>query len=473
LSEPRLGLIGGIAASRPLLASAVIAFGFAAIAAVGFQRVDAAFEDAGLAMLASLALTVLLPASAAAIAPKNFWLRAIYAGFAAGLLLAARRLVLQLGVSWGPLDLDIALATAAATVFLLAIGAPLWRAALSHSLIGLSAVVLAIAAGLAAIAIEIARVDLIAAAGPLTGLAAGMGAALAVQIAAGFSRAFAEGRSNFEAAAEAARDAAAPAFFGLVVGIAVALAAVANDPAANDTMATVRVAAAVMAFAVAAPLIMLPGALSLRAPTELTAVAENRRRAMVRPFLNAVRTLLPPSSAIAATSIFLIGAIVAAFQARVPAGSGEIIVIATVAAASALTFVSMRTSIVLTLFLLAATRISGWAIEIAGLAPLTEFARVIAAALAAAVSAQLFLAWRDRRNPRRKAREVAQMALADALFAMIAASALAAAALASSEAAGLWSEGVEAAALAAALSLAAALVGPALITAAGAIFGRR
>jgi hypothetical protein len=468
-----LGLIGGIAASRPLLASAVIAFGFAALAAVGFQRVDAAFKDAGLAMLVSLALTVLLPASTAAIAPRNFWLRAIYAGFAAGLLLAVRRLVLQLGVPWGTLDLDIALAAAAAVTFFLTVAAPLWRAALGHSLIGLSAVVLATAAGLAAIAIEIARVELIPAAGPLVGMAAGLGAALAVQIAAGFSRAFAEGRSNFEAAAEAARDAAAPAFFGIIVGVAVAFAAIANDPAASDTMATIRIAAAVMAFAVAAPLIMLPGALSLRAPTELTAVIENRRRAMVRPFLNVVRALLPPSSAIAATSIFVIAAIVAAFLTPVPARAGEIIVIAAAAAASALTFVSARTSIVLTLFLLAATRISGWTIEILGLPPLTEFARVVAASLAAVISAQLFLAWRDRRNPRRKAREVAQMALADALFAMIAASALAAAALASSEAAGLWSEGVEAALLLAALSLAAAVVGPALITAASAIFGRR
>jgi hypothetical protein len=194
---------------------------------------------------------------------------------------------------------------------------------------------------------------------------------------------------------------------------------------------------------------------------------------MVRPFLNVVRALLPPSSAIAATSIFVIAAIVAAFLTPVPARAGEIIVIAAAAAASALTFVSARTSIVLTLFLLAATRISGWTIEILGLPPLTEFARVVAASLAAVISAQLFLAWRDRRNPRRKAREVAQMALADALFAMIAASALAAAALASSEAAGLWSEGVEAALLLAALSLAAAVVGPALITAASAIFGRR
>ena len=95
-----------------------------------------------------------------------------------------------------------------------------------------------------------------------------------------------------------------------------------------------------------------------------------------------------------------------------------------------------------------------------------------ASALAACLSAQLFLAWRDRRNPRRKTREVVRMALADSLFAYVAASLLAVAALGSSDVAGVWSEGAEAAAYAGVLAVIGLFAGPPLMTAIGALFGR-
>jgi hypothetical protein len=472
LGERGPGLIGGIAAGRPLLAALVLSFGAAALAAVGYQQSHLSFANASAAFLAALAIIVLAPASIAAIAPKNFWLRALYAGLAAGVILALRRLMLQTGFTISPFDERIALAVSAACVFVLALGAPLWRAAVGLSLIGLCASILGATTGLSVVALETGAGDL-PTAGASLALAAAFGAVLSIQISAAFSRAFAEGGDNFSAAAEAARSAAAPALFSLGIGVfAIAISAFGAGAGLQAILASARVAASSIAFSLAAPLFMLAGALSLKGKTEMTAVIENRRRAALRPFLSLVRAILPPSSALAFTAIFLVAAIVAAFEAKTPASVAEIASVSAVAVIAAIAFVSLRTALMATLLFAAAGRVAAWGFDLTGVAPPTEIARVVASALAAALSMQLFLAWRDRRNPRRKTREVVQMALADSLFAYVAATALAVAALAASEAAGLWSEGVETALYAAVLATIGLAAAPPLMTAIGALFGR-
>lgn len=473
MGERGPGLVGGIAAGRPLLAAAVLSFGIAALSAVGFQNATTSFNDASLAMLAALFVMMAAPAAVASLAPQNFWLRALLAAFAAGLILALRRVLMQTGLTVSPFNEGIALAGAAFVTFFLTLAAPLWRSALSLSLIGLAAVILAAAGGLAAIALETAEARVIATAGASLGLAAGLGAALSVQIAAAFTRSFAEGGDNVSAAGAAARYAAAPALFALGAGVA-AIAAVEFTAGASAPAiaASARVAAAAIAFGAAAPLFMLAGALSLKGRTETTAVIENRRREALRPMLAFVRRMLPPSSALAASAIFLIAAIVAAFETKTPASASDLALVAAVATTAALVFVSLRTALAAGVLLLAAGRLANWAIDLAGLPALTETARAVAGALAAALYLQLFLAWRDRRDPRRKTREAVAMALADSLFAYAAAAAVAASAMAASEAAGLWSEGVEAALLAAALSAIGFLAAPPLMTAIGALFGR-
>jgi len=251
-----------------------------------------------------------------------------------------------------------------------------------------------------------------------------------------------------------------------------ALSAFAGGSDYQSVLTSSRVAAGAAAFCLAAPLFLLPGALSLKAKTEMTAVVENRRRASLRPFLSAIRGLLPPSSAIAASAIILIGAVVAAFETGIPASVGEIALISAIAVFAALVFVSLRTALMIATLAAIAGRLASWGLDLAGVAPPTEIARVTATALAACLSAQLFLAWRDRRNPRRKTREVVQMALADSLFAYVASSTLAVASLVASDVAGVWSQGVEAAFYAAALSIIGLFAGPPLMTAIGALFGR-
>ncbi len=420
------GLIGGIAAGRPLLAGSVLAFAAAAIVAVGFRGAAPAFADAALAWFVALMAATALPSSIAALAPRNFWLRAILAGIIAGLLLALRRLFLQSGAGAGfslaPFDLSLTLVIIASAAFFLSLGAM-----------------------------------------------------LAVYIASAFARSFAEGGDNFTAAASAARSAAAPAMFSLILAVAaiVFIEYSASGPGTTAALfSAANIAASAAAFSLAAPLFFGAGALALKAPTEMTAVIENRRRAALRPFLGAVRAVLPPSSAIAASAIFLIIAIVAGFETKTPPAFGEIALVTVIAFASALTFVSLRTALMTAILAAAAGRIASAILDIAGLAPPSESARVIAASVAAALSAQLFLAWRDRRNPRRKTREVVMLALGDQYFAFIAASALAIAALAASEAAGLWRDGAAAALHAGLLTAITAVAAPFLMTAIGVVFGR-
>ncbi len=472
MTERRQGLIGGIAAERPILAASVFSFGAAALAAVGYREATLSYSSASIAFLAALFIMVVAPASVAAIAPRNFWLRFIFASFAAGLFLAVRRVVIQSELTFGPFDVGLALLFAAAGVFILAAAAPLWRFAIGGSQIGLAAVILGTAGALSVVAIE-TRSGEVETAGAALALAAGLGAALSVQIAAAFARNFAEGGDNVSAAAAAARDTSASAIFGLAVGVAGVAAMQANAGVSAEIMLSgVRVAAAAIGFCVAAPLFLLAGALSLKSKTEATAVKENRRRSALRPFLAFASATLPPSSALAATAILIIGGVVAAFETTTPPGLGEIGVAAATALFAGIAFVSLRTALMTTILLVVAGRIVAWIIEAAAPTAPTDVARTVACVVAAALYLQIFIAWRDRRHMRRKAREVVSMTIADSLFPTIAASVLAVAALGASEAAGVWSEGVEAALYAGGLALVGLVAAPPLMTATSALFGR-
>ena len=85
MSERAPGFIGGAAAGRPVLSSLIIAFAAAALAAVAFRESEPAFADAAYSAFAAIALVVAAPALFGAAAPKNFWLRLIYAALCAGL----------------------------------------------------------------------------------------------------------------------------------------------------------------------------------------------------------------------------------------------------------------------------------------------------------------------------------------------------------------------------------------------------
>lgn len=470
MRESKGSVLGDIAAGRPLLASCVVAAGFAALAATAFRGAPSSFATVSYAYLAALGVMMAAPAAIASLAPRNFWMRLFYAGVAAGLILAARRIVMQSDFDTGPFSADIALAGAAAATLVLAIGAPLWRSSLRFSLIGLSAVILGATGGLSVIALEAARSGSAPAAGAALGLAAAGAAALSVLMAGAYAGAFAHGADGRQAAGCAAQSAAAPGLFALTLST-LALAAGAFLAGGAPEAAAIAGAGA-LAASLAAAIVMGGAALALKAPSEAIALEENRRRAGLRPFLQGLRAVSPPSSAIAASAILLIATVAAGFDAAAAATMAETAVIAAAFAAALVIFVSVRTALLLVLMLIIASRLTVWGAErLAAEAP-SESVRVIAAALAAVLLSRLALAWRDNRLARRKALDVTQRALADSYFSFAAASVVALPALAAAEAAGLWDGGADAALVAAAMTAVGAVSAPALMTAVGALFGR-
>lgn len=470
MRENKGSVLGDMAAGRPLLASSVVAVGLAALAATAFRGAPSTFATVSYAYLAALAVMTAAPAAIASLAPRNFWLRLFYAGVAAGLILAVRRVAMQSGFDPGSFRTDIALAGAAAATLALALGAPLWRGSLRLALVGLGAVVLGATGGLSVIAIEAARTGAAPAAGAALGLASAAGAALSVIMAGSYASAFALGADGREAASRAAQGAVAPGLFALALStLALAAGAFLTDsPAATAAI----VGAGALAAALASAIVLGAAALALKAPSEAIALEENRRRADLRPLLQGLRAVGPPSSSIAASAILLILTVVAGFDAPSAATIAEIAVILAAFAVSLVVFVSVRTALLLVLMLIIASRLTVWGAErLIAEAP-SESVRVIAAALAALLFSRLALAWRDSRNPRRKALEVTQRAIAEGYFSFVAASVLAVAALAAAEAAGLWDAGADAALVAGAMAAIGGLAAPALMTAMGAVFGR-
>jgi hypothetical protein len=470
MRETKGSALGDVAAGRPLLTSSIVAAGLAALAATAYRDAPASFASVSYAYIAALGAMMAAPAAIASLAPRNFWLRLFYASVAAGLILALRRIAMQNGIELGAINFDIALAGAAAATFWLALGAPLWRGTLRLALVGLCAGVLGATGGLSVIALEAARSGAAPAAGAALGLASSTGAALSVIMAGNYAGAFAFGADGREAASRAAAGAIAPALFALALStLALAAGAFVSD-APPETAAIVG--AGSLAAAIAAAIIMSAGALALKTPNEAIALEENRRRAELRPLLQAVRAAGPPSSSIAASAILLIATIVAGFDAASAATIAEIAVILAAFAVALVVFVSVRSALLLVVLLIVASRLTVWSAERFAAETPSESVRVIALALAALLFSRLALAWRDNRNPRRKALEVTQRAIAEGYFSFAAAGVLAVAALAAAEGAGLWDAGAEAALAAAAMATIGGLAAPAFMTAMGAVFGR-
>lgn len=470
MRERKLNLLGEIAASRPVLASSVVAAGLAALAAAAYRNAPVSFAPASYSFIAAFAVTTLAPAAIAALAPRNFWLRLFYGGVAAGLVLAVRRLALQSGLEIANFSIDIALAFAAFAVGALSLGAPLWRDHLRLAMIGLCAAALGLTGALSIIGFEAARMGAVPAAGAAIGFAAAASVSFAVFLASGFSSAFAAGAVVADAAGRAAQAVMAPAVLALALTtVSLAAGAFLIDSSAQSAAI---VAAGALAAVFAPTLVMGAGALSLKAGTEALAVEENRRRAELQPILKRVRKIAPPSSAIAAVAILLIATVVAGFDSKTAASLAEIVVILAAFAVALIVFVSVRSSLMLVILLIVASRLTVWGGErLLGEAP-AENIRIVALALAAVLYAPLVLAWRDNRGARRKAFDVMQRAVGDSYFSYVAASVLALAALASAEAGGLWASGAEAALVAGVMALIGALAAPLLMTAMGAVFGR-
>jgi hypothetical protein len=467
--ERRLGLIGAFAAGRPALTICVYAAAAAALAAAGFRDAPPSFGDAALSFFSALAICVIMPAALAAMSPRNIWLRIVYAGFALAAFLAIRRVLLQSGLaSLAPFNVSLGLIVGGAAAFALSLGGPGASAALRLGLVGAFAALLGVGGALGFVALEIVRRDA-PEAGPSLAFTAAAALGAASPLAAGYAQRFAEGGSGATAAAYAARDGAALALFAACIAASMAAsdALFAREPAFWPSFN----AFAIALVATLAPVFATPASLSLKAPDEGVAHRENLRQRALAPFMRILRLLLPPSTALATIAILSIAAIVVVFEGATPPAPREAFLIAIAGLAASLIFVSIRTALLLSVLLALAL---AFASSLHGFFPAATnaTARLLAISTCAFALAPLCLAWRDARDPRRKAREVMMRAYAAGAPASALSACLGAAGLAAAASAGVFAAGGGAALFAIAMALFSIFVAPAAMIAISALFGR-
>ncbi|MEZ5897615.1 MAG: hypothetical protein R3C51_14605 [Parvularculaceae bacterium] len=471
MSADRMGVISGMAAGRPILTASVIAVGVTALAAVGFDESSRTFDRAALAFVATLACVTLAPLAAAAVAPRKTLPRLLLAFVVAGVLLAGRRLSMRYELSTlSPFDPSAVLLLCAGATFVVVVAAPLWRGQARLSAVGYAGFLLGVAGALGFVAFEQARQGPQAFAPVLLGLSGAVGAMAPVFAASNFSARFAQGADNFGAASFAV-DRAATAILFLIVLSACTLAGQVIAAAGGVSAAQVYAAVGPLVPAAGAPALLLGAALALKSHSEAVALEENRRTAALAPFLRALGTVLPPSSALAAAAIILIVAIVAAFDLRAPVAMSEIVCVVAATALGALFLISLRSALLLGLLAVSGMVITSRAFDFAYSRP-SEDARLAAIVACAGLLFALCAHWRDARDPRRKARDVTRRALSAGLSSYLAGAVLGVIAFAAAQASGIWTGGYAAAAYTGVMATICLAAAPAMMTAVGALFGR-
>jgi hypothetical protein len=465
-----MGLVSGITAGRPLLSASILAVGVTALASVGFESSSNSFDRATLSYLASFACLIVAPAALAAVSPSRFWVRLLYGGFAAGVMLACRRFLVGIEVSaLAPFDPGMVLAGAAALTLTLVAGIPLWRGPVRLALVGFTGAMLAMAGGFGFIAFETLRQGPIPLAAAQLALAGALSVVIIFRMAADFSRHFARGGGN-PAAAGAAVDSAAVTIMFAVIASAMAFGAL--DIFSGDRPFLTAYAASVPTLlGPGVSAILLGAALSLKPHNERVAVEENRRRTGIEPFLRSLDQVLPPSSALAGAVIALILTVIAAFDLAAPISAAEIAFIVGATAFSALFLISLRSAMLMGLILVASNFLTAKGFELAFSTPSVEI-RLVALVFFSIISFQLCISWRDSRDPRLKARNVTHRALGESFFIGLASVAIGASALLASQAGGVWASAASAAVYAGGLSLVGLAIAPVMMTAVGALFGR-
>ncbi|HXI87179.1 MAG TPA: hypothetical protein VNH64_06950, partial [Parvularculaceae bacterium] len=218
-------------------------------------------------------------------------------------------------------------------------------------------------------------------------------------------------------------------------------------------------------FAGAAGLLATAGALSLKRASERVAIDENRRQQAFRRAWRPLRLVLAPSAALAIVAILCVLTVAASFNLKAALTPAELIFLIVVSFAGGILFLSARAGLLLFLALVSGAFLSAWARQASGAAKLPQIDFVAATALAAALYAQLALAWRNARSPRLNARETTEAAMSDGAPAFVFSAFLGVAAFFAADAAGVWPSGARAALTFAALALYGLLIAPAIMTA--------
>ncbi|MBI1364365.1 MAG: hypothetical protein GC153_00210 [Alphaproteobacteria bacterium] len=460
MSAGGLGPVGGLAANRPIVVTLVIAFGLVALSAVGMQTgaSDAARESDFL--ISIIALTS-LPLAIAATAPREFLLRALLVCAVAALLAGLDFAAPRLGVAPPPRFPAIAAAIVLVLALLL-LAADALGALIRFSFLGTLAAALGVAGLGGLMAIRQAGGD---AAGPLASLVFALGGAVVAGAIANFAHLFARGADSRRAAGVAARYAAAPLLYAIVLGAAAGfvVALENNGPASASELAWITGAGAL--FTAGAGLFATAGALALRRASERIAVEENERQQAFRRFWRPLRRALAPSASLAFVAVIAVLTVAAAFNLIATLSPFEMLFLIVASAAGGLLFLSLRTGAFLLFALVSGALLVTWGRQLMGSPLLAPIDFVAAMGFAAALYAQIGVAWRDARSPRLNARETTEAAISDGAPSFVLSAIVGAASFLAADAAGVWPDGGKTAVLVAVLALYGLVIAPPALTA--------
>ncbi len=415
MSEAPAGIVGNFVANRPVLSISVFSIGLTALAVVGLRQAGGVGAWTASSFMINALVAIALPVALAAMEPRSTSGRIIFlvliilvssvliaAAFSDAFFLSA--------VPAPPFWLT---ATAAGfTLYLYAL-TPMTGGVVRLGVLAPLAAILGVGGAAGHFAVE--SMLLTAEGAGAAALALATGASTGAGVSADFSRFFAKGFSRRRSAAAAGHAAVAPIMFTvLAVAILFAVQSINVNFGAIEWRIIWPGLTAVMAAAIGA-MVAVAGALSIEDVSEMVAVDENRRRQWFAMSWRPVRRLLPVTTSLAVIAIAGVIAVIAIFEAGFAAPVSLIAFFIMIAIAAGISFVSMRTSLMIAGLLAFSALVTGYGYSALDLPLPSLLERLIALTLSAVALGHLTVSWRDAGDHWRNARDVAENALSDGL----------------------------------------------------------
>lgn len=409
------GFVGKLSAERPLLTSGVTALALAVLGVLGARHHPGPLtSELILRFVTAAGLVVCAPMALAALTPLRPLLRALFLG--AAFLLSALLLGAVFGAFGPRFSLPAPQAPIGAAVGLFAFFAalaPLTRSTLRLGGLGPIAAATGVVGGIGYLALE----NLLSS--PFSGAASAIALTAGVCVGAGvgadYARHFARGLTAQASAASAGHTAIAPAAFSLLAATAWMVVVTFKANYGVIGWRDLIAAGIEVLLASTSALVFSAAALALVRPSEQTAVEENRRRQRFAEGWRPFRRRLPATTATAAAAIAGVLVVIALFEAGLSEAVSFSVFLILILIASGLAFVSVRTSLLITLLLFISTVFTGYVYAVLAMPAPPMADRFAALTLSAIAFSQLTVSWRNAGDIWRNARDIAQNAMCDGL----------------------------------------------------------
>ena len=406
------GFLGKQIAERPALLISVFSIGAIALCVVGARSgADFFVSDAIAGFAINSLVAVALPISIFAWRPNRTTAQIFYFLVAMGVLgaiAAAPRAAPGLSLPLWPSPAMMSIA--AFLLGYLILLAPFFSSHLRLSFAAAFSVILAACGAIGYFAISESFTSPLLA--PVIAFSVCAGATIGFGVAFDYAENFAKGATRLNSVGAAAHSALAPTAFAIMAGAAIFATVIFRTGLGVIDWSLLWPSFSAILFVLFFAVIGVGGSLALTSTTEQVAVDENYLRRWFSLAWRPLRFALPPSSALAASAIAAIIAVIAFVDASIAAPILMLVAISFIAVAALVAFVSIRTS----LLLVAVLAVSGllaryvyalWNIPV----PAVEFQLLVLAVIAVAI-VQIAGGWRDANAKMRNARDIAEAAMA-------------------------------------------------------------